>query len=860
MVRLQREKRKFRAATGYFHILRHGSDPIHRALEAGEGLAYDGSDKEGFGKVTLLGSVWKNALLLAAGVVIALAAGWYGLHKWRTRPGPGRMRDEARMNNRGAFAEADDDYFRDMDGGVDLDIDEMKGRNVWMLWSAGNDRFWDWLARYTGGEFDLLKIVSSYNPDKDRRISAADRDRLRALYGFRRENRVQILGVTNEPCFDQAREAIPRNYGLWLDQRQPNCRPDPFQEEQKYMGVPAGMRGRTIPLGSAYGMPSGIVGLRIFPNPDFNDAAAAKWDAVRYYADPSYYGSRDLVRPYRIGMTCAFCHAGWNPAKLPDDPSDPKWENLSSTAGAQYLRMGRLAMWSAAGGNFFQEALNSARAGTLDTSLVVSDHIFNPRAIHPIYGLAARMKMAREWGKETLGGASLANRQVSTYVAGGPLAAFFEEPATVWTPRMGVDAMDSVGILGAINRKFPALGMFSEEWLLHFNPLIGGKPQMPVDMKAGRSNSSYWQATEEVTPDVVRFLMKIDVPQVAAAAAPASADRGALGRGKIVFAERCASCHSSKFPAPPDGANPGNCEGSYTECWDRYRAWTKTAEYGQQMRAIVLADDFLKDNFLSNDVRVPLPAVGTNACIALSSNGTAGQMWEQFTSKTYRDLPSAGAITVYHPYTGAKREFKLPGGGRGYLRPPSLAGMWYTAPYLATNSVGKFEPRIERAARMAAFEESIGELLWPERREPDAVLGANIPGKIDRTGTPTTIRLPARVVPDGLSEVLEGPSRFLPHFSEPAAAEIGPIPAGTPVGLLANLNLLDPRAAPLLLKIKKGLKAGGDFAKYVDPLLELSACPDLVVNRGHYFGTGLDGEPALTDQQKRDLIEFLRTM
>jgi hypothetical protein len=32
-----------------------------------------------------------------------------------------------------------------------------------------------------------------------------------------------------------------------------------------------------------------------------------------------------------------------------------------------------------------------------------------------------------------------------------------------------------------------------------------------------------------------------------------------------------------------------------------------------------------------------------------------------------------------------------------------------------------------------------------------------------------------------------------------------------------------------------------------------------VVNRGHYFGTGYDGEPALSDEDKKDLIEFLKT-
>jgi len=37
------------------------------------------------------------------------------------------------------------------------------------------------------------------------------------------------------------------------------------------------------------------------------------------------------------------------------------------------------------------------------------------------HNMGARMQVARQWGKETLAGASLDNRQMSTYVAGGPL-------------------------------------------------------------------------------------------------------------------------------------------------------------------------------------------------------------------------------------------------------------------------------------------------------------------------------------------------------------------------------------------------------------------------------------------------------
>jgi hypothetical protein len=44
-------------------------------------------------------------------------------------------------------------------------------------------------------------------------------------------------------------------------------------------------------------------------------------------------------------------------------------------------------------------------------------------------------------------------------------------------------------------------------------------------------------------------------------------------------------------------------------------------------------------------------------------------------------------------------------------------------------------------------------------------------------------------------------------------------------------------------------------------MLALSKCPDFVVNRGHYFGTAsYPGETALTDDDKRALIEYLKTL
>jgi hypothetical protein len=111
--------------------------------------------------------------------------------------------------------------------------------------------------------------------------------------------------------------------------------------------------------------------------------------------------------------------------------------------------------------------------------------------------------------------------------------------------------------------------------------------------------------------------------------------------------------------------------------------------------------------------------------------------------------------------------------------------------------------------------------------------------------------------------------------------QIGPIPKGTPVGLLLNINPLSESTDPterlehdkqllaLVLEINSDLEKLGPnatdeqatqvFANLVDKMLNLSKCPDLIVNRGHYFGTDKspDGNH-LSDADKRALIAFLK--
>jgi len=639
--------------------------------------------------------------------------------------GSGHVQDEARRSNRSAASmpPADEDYFHDMDGGVTLTSDEIKGRNTWIVWTGGNDRFWDSIGTKTFGSLDFLKTLSSYPGLK-----------------FSRDNRWNYLGLVNEPCLEKATGPDPDRFGLWLDKRRSDCGPDPFENEKKYPGIAIGARGKNIPVGSLYGYASGVVGLRLFPNPAFDKAAARKWDPKRYYEDASYYLSKDLVRPYRVGMSCAFCHLGPNPIKPPQDPENPKWENLSSNVGAQYFWIDRIFAWDADPTSFVFQVLHTSRPGSLDTSLVSTDNINNPRTMNAVYYLAPRLQEAKRWGHETLAGANLNNKQFNDYVKAGPLTTFFEPPNTVFSPRVLKDGADSVGALGALNRVFLNIGLFSEEWTLHFNPFIGGMRPSPIEIAVADKNSAYWEATEAQTPDLALFFLKTTDPHHLKDAPGGDAyltkDDALLKRGKIAFAEHCARCHSSKIPSPAPGVDPGGCSGShYLDCWNCYWTWTKTDEFKAKMRDIVLADDFLDSNFLSTELRVPVTFLQTNACSPLASNAIAGNIWDNFSSQTYKDLPSVGEITVYNPFTGEPKSFKMPAGGRGYTRPASLISLWSTAPFLLNNSVGKFNPSPSVESRMQSFQDSIEKMLWPEKRDKDSVLGDKVPGLIDRTTT-----------------------------------------------------------------------------------------------------------------------------
>ena len=90
-------------------------------------------------------------------------------------------------------------------------------------------------------------------------------------------------------------------------------------------------------------------------------------------------------------------------------------------------------------------------------------------------------------------------------------------------------------------------------------------------------------------------------------------------------------------------------------------AWTKTDDFKKRMREIVQSPDFLKDNYLSSEFRVPVTLLQTNACSPLARNALADNIWDNFSSQSYKDLPSVGSIKVKDPITGADRRVRHAG-------------------------------------------------------------------------------------------------------------------------------------------------------------------------------------------------------
>lgn len=724
----------------------------------------------------------------------------------------------------------------------------LRGRIVWNLWIGDSWKMWDYLAQNGFGTADLIKTIDSR----------------------RHGTRFAEIGIINQPGFMESKQ--PDQYGLYIDAANPSD--------------PAGANFDKQVDTHTYGRSTGVVGLRMYDNPEFTGAAKQAWMdeigktggyAKRFYEDPSYYNNPKLVRPYVVGMACSLCHVSFDPVRPPADVNNPKWENLNDYVGAQYfnvaeffvpLRVKDGKFLGKEEDSFIWQLIHSSPSGSLDTSFIATDYLNNPGTMNGVFNVPQRLSRAAKGVKADPGKYD----PMTEWLKGGALDLMWLgglNDGTQKIPRVLKQGDDSVGFEGALSRVYVNIGHAWPQWMQHFRPMIGGPfpknsglaSQSPVTVREMQVNSPSWNWSEARSHALAIYFVTYAKPlllkDAPGGAAFLTTDQKVLDRGKQVFAENCAACHSSRQPDFDPFSGPGQIS-------DQAKAW---------FRAEVAKPDFFSDNFLSDERRHKVTEIGTNSTRAAATNATRNHIWDNFSSETYKTLPGIGSFDVDNPAdVGGKTTVTIPlpnePAGPGYYRPPSLISLWSSAPYLHNNTVGidptsgALRGKVDTAARMAAFQDGIEKMLWIK---PRGTL-------VWRTSQRSTINLPRTYLEPALQTVFDAVAKLHPELYDKAkdAYTIGPIPKGTPINLLANTNLdpgLDLAAKRVALftallntviEIKsKNLDDAAATAlmqkNVVPKFMALNKCPDFYEDKGHEFGK------SLPEADKRALIELLKT-
>lgn len=795
------------------------------------------------------------------------------------------------------------------EGDANLTPSQRAGREIWFKATAGNDRFHTYTFQQRNGVLiDWYRVLRS--DQRDQR--------------FKTWGMINDPGCCKPGSPDCPAKSREETYGFdWCPgdekllqfvgktgYRDPAC---DFKDAPANPNDPKGhQNGREDACHLAFGTSTGALGLRKFPNPRFNPEAWKKlngslgsWEGYdrKLSSDPdradskvSHLADGSIEPPFTIGMACGTCHIAFNPTKPPVDPEHPKWENILGLIGNQYLRVSEIMVSGMHHDSLEWQVFTHARPGTSDTSAVPTDQINNAGTMNALINIPQRPTFPDTQ--------VIAWRKADTCAAGVKESECWCEPGKpgkCWQRSLKAETVhhilkggeDSIGALGAIQRVYFNIGSCAEAcWLNHLTDLRQLDPngrnfgQTPFNIGQCRRDCPNFRAIEDRLPDVLDFFMSPEAhaTDLQAAREQARKDKkpkaryeyddlaadldkqfgkGAVKRGRVVFADNCARCHSSN-KAP-------------FEAVDFRAVDPKTG---------------LRADWLGNDVPTPVSEIGTDRCRALHSNHMKGHVWEEFGSETYRARPADPNIPEPN------------GGGRGYYRNLSLVNAWATAPFLHNNSVGpelcgwgepgpyefyrsgyvdgskpdkpllplnkqpacwKYDPSVE--GRFKLYVASMQELLNPAQRIPKATkldhdivldIGPRIwDGQDEKKLTGFTVRIPAGATAGHVGNFLHKPFivdlvtvKLRPQVLEKRYSDVvGPENARklvSEMNTIANTIALDPG------KLVDALKAARERL----PLLwEIySSCNSDIENAGHRFGEDLS--PA----DKNALIAFLATM
>lgn len=271
-----------------------------------------------------------------------------------------------------------------------------------------------------------------------------------------------------------------------------------------------------------------------------------------------------------IGVACAACHAGLDPANPPANPNHPTWANIHATVGNQYIQIGKLFGAHLSPHDPRKQVFDTWAPGTVDTTAIESDGINNPGIITQFFNTPDR-----------------------------PYFDLTDHSMGITVHRGGQGGEDDAGCEKAALRVYFNIGMCAAECMVPHLANGPGGTQTPIDDAECTAACPAYTAAKAAVGDECAFMASQTAPQLNQAPhGNQFVDNSKVARGREVFRNNCASCHSN--------GEPGNHD--------------------------VLSDDEIH----------PMGEIGTNSCRARTTNWAAGRIWANFSSDQYKQRPTGG--------------------------------------------------------------------------------------------------------------------------------------------------------------------------------------------------------------------------
>jgi cytochrome c2 len=762
---------------------------------------------------------------------------------------------------------------------------EQDGCLIWFYATAGNGRFNTYVYQQRLGAlidwYDILKTQT--RDDRFRRWGLINDQTCEAggeeTYGFDRcPGDDKLLEYVGKPGY-----------------KDPAC--DLFKDASPPAGNLHELKDRESSCFLEFGTSTGVMGFRKFPNPKFNRAQwlalnngkLGTWEGYtlpKAYRVPEeqYKKLKDsktlplnplldgsIEPPFMIGMSCGGCHIGFDPLHPPANPAHPQWRNISGTVGNQYVRVAQIFGSGMPPDSLERQTFTRNRPGTVDTSAIPHDQVFNPGTMNALINLRQRIDLTK-YSKE-FEHRVVKWRQASQcpHRPDGMLAderRCWCEPGKdkkCWERSQEIETVlhilkggdDSIGAHEALQRVYLNIGSCAESSLVNhltdmrrMDSSQRNFGQTPVDIGQTRRDCPHFRAIEDRLPDILNFLLTgrpTPLYKAKGLRNPKDLENQLNGElvahGRKLFTERCAECHSSQRNTP------------------KYLG---------------------PDDWLGNDQLTPLVSelkaepFGSNQSRALHSNHMAGHVWEEYASLDYR---------VYRPDIF----LRVPSdGGRGYYRNISLLSLWAHAPFLHNNSVG---PELCGGGKDkdefydSPYVESISDPLEPIRTQPEPDCW--------RFDTPYSVSVEGRfeLYKESMDDLLNLTRKPKVTMLTREAEAIGPLgirlifPKGKPAALIVNFrhkefvrDLVDylNKPEPEALKDLERKYGPANATKIRTVFDAIKKNPKSVVTEAHklspIYSTSVDlienGDPQrhpmfnkpFSQEEKKALIAFLATL